>query len=451
MRLSGLLPAGLLAFGIAAFALPSEAAYAFVFYVGVVPAVALCWRRMRFSAPGDWLALALIAWSGLTLLWGEGPPKRAFQFAVGAAATACFFVTLRRVLAEAKMRRLLAAFLVCAGAANAGLVLLLGAPSLLAGDRILGWGITRQPILGGSVMAVCFLTALAHALNNDLYSPLPPLRGRGLGEGVWKPARHAVQHHPLTKPSAPEEGGVGFVLACRPDNAWLWRGFCTFAAMLMAGFILAMQSRGALLGAAGGTVLLFMCGPWRWRAFAVLAALLAAWFLLAPLSLRAHALHLAVERGTSHRSEIWAHTLELIRQKPFFGHGLAANLPPSPTGFPHSLYLSLLFYGGMVGLLMFVGLAVGVTRRLARRPMVAEQAWLVAVWLNGLLAGITDFGQITKGPGPLWAIIWLPVALVLSLPGQATRSSVEPSRASHSVAARRCGESVSASAQNAAP
>jgi len=421
VRLSGLLPAGLLAFGIAAFALPGEAAYAFVFYVGVVPAVALCWRRMRFSAPGDWLALALIAWSGLTLLWGEGPPKRAFQFAVGAAATACFFVALRRVLAEAKMRRLLAAFLVCAGAANAGLVLLLGAPSLLAGDRILGWGITRQPILGGSVMAVCFLTALAHALNNDLYSPRP------------------------------EQGGEGFVLAGRPGNAWLWRAFCTFAAMLMAGFILAMQSRGALLGAAGGTVLLFMCGPWRWRALVGLASLLAAWLVLAPSSLRAQALLLVVERGTSHRPEIWAHTSELIRQKPFFGHGLAANLPPSPTGFPHSLYLSLLFYSGIVGLLMFVGLAVVVTRRLARRPVAAEQAWLAAVWLNGLLAGITDFGQITKGPGPLWAIIWLPVALVLSLPGQATRSSVEPSRASHSVAARRCGESVSASAQKAAP
>jgi TM2 domain-containing membrane protein YozV len=36
----------------------------------------------------------------------------------------------------------------------------------------------------------------------------------------------------------------------------------------------------------------------------------------------------------------------------------------------------------------------------------------MALWLNLLVAGLTDMGQITKGPGPLWLIVWLPIGLI---------------------------------------
>jgi hypothetical protein len=116
------------------------------------------------------------------------------------------------------------------------------------------------------------------------------------------------------------------------------------------------------------------------------------------------------------------------------GHGLAANLHLDVGGsagkdvgdvitFPHDLYLSLLFYSGVVGFGLFVAMAGVLTWRL--RPAWwaggwrnAEWAWLSALWVNVLVAGLTDLGQITKGPGPLWFIVWVPVGLLLGARGR---------------------------------
>ena len=122
----------------------------------------------------------------------------------------------------------------------------------------------------------------------------------------------------------------------------------------------------------------------------------------------------------------------MIRQRPIFGHGLAANLHlhvgDARTGdwitFPHDLYLSLLFYSGIVGFGLFAALAAVVSWRLARRLPASwtdiEWAWLAALWLFVLVAGLTDLGQITKGPGPMWFIVWLPLGLVLTWHGADT-------------------------------
>jgi O-antigen ligase len=362
--------AALLLFTAAAFALPGEAAYGLVFYVAVLPFVV--WRRRRPAVPdlGQGLALSLIAWSGLTLVWGEDPGHRRLGFAVAALCTGAFVAALHETFADPQWRRRWADMLVWAGTANAAWSLLHGLPSLLAGARILGWGVTRQPILGGAVMSLAYLTALARATEAGC-----PARKRGM-----------------------------YFAVC----------------LLTALFVLAMQSRGALLAATGGTFLLLAAGPWRWRAALSLIAASLIWLFLVPSTLRLHAERLLLERGTSHRFEIWRTTWGLIRQKPVFGHGLAANVPPSTTGFPHSLFLSLLFYGGAVGLLLFAALGTLAVRRLARAPDAAERAWIAALCAAGLLSGLTDLGQITKGPGPIWFIVWVPLLLAV------TRSAAAP-------------------------
>jgi O-antigen ligase len=347
-----LLPFSLFVFIVSAFALPTEAAYSLVFYVCVMPLALLApcsgWK-MRPS--GVWLAQAVILWSGLTLLWGETTGDRDLHFLLATAATAAFVLALSTVLRDPASRYRLAMLLVCAAAANAAFVLLLNAPALLRGGRVLGWGVTRQPILGGSVMAAACLTAL------------------------WRCKT------PLT----------------------------AAASLLMAGFVLAMQSRGALLGLAGGATVIALTRMRR-RSLAATGAIAA----LVWLALPQFAANL-LERGTSHRLEIWSQTWSLIQERPLFGHGLAANLPFSPTGFPHSLYLSLLFYSGAIGLGLFAALGVWVTLRLFR-AVGPERSWVAALWVNALLAGLTDFGQVTKGPGPLWFILWLPILLALTLP-----------------------------------
>jgi len=345
----------------AAFALPSEAASSLVFYVGTLPAAALAWRRVRLRG-GEALVLALIVWSGLTLCWGEDDGQRSLKCLLGALATAAFVLALLMVLDAAAWRRQFASLLVVAGGGNAVFVLLANAPGLLRGERILGWGVTKQPILGGSVMsAVCITAVFA-----------------GLDRGRLRPAYAA-------------------------------------AALVMAGFVLAMQSRGALAGFAGALLLAVGC-RWKWRGVASCCAAAAAFLAVTPEALRRPVLIGLLARGTSHRLEIWAASWALIKERPLFGHGLAANLPVSPTGFPHSLFLSLLFYSGAVGLLLFMALAGLVTWRILHAARGAERAWVAALWINSLVAGVTDFGQITKGPGPLWLILWVPIVLALRLP-----------------------------------
>jgi O-antigen ligase len=367
--MTDLLGAALLLFTAAAFALPGEAAYGLVFYLTLLPLVAWQCRRPPRTGLAAWLALSLIAWSGVTLLWSEGSFHRRIGFALGTLCTAAFVVALQSVFADPVWRRRWSSVLIWAAAGNAAWSLLAGAASLLAGLRILGWGVTRQPILGGAVMSLAYLTALSRA-------------------------------------SAPD---------CPPRRQNLYLA----ASLVMAAFVLAMQSRGALLAVAGGTILLIAARPWRLRAGAALLAAMAAWFIAAPTALREHVSRLILERGTSHRFEIWRVTWGLIRQKPIFGHGLAATVPPSQTGFPHSLILSLLFYSGVIGLALFAALASLAGFRLAKAATSADRAWVAAICASGLLAGLTDLGQITKGPGPIWFIIWAPLCLALTPPAAA--------------------------------
>jgi hypothetical protein len=83
----------------------------------------------------------------------------------------------------------------------------------------------------------------------------------------------------------------------------------------------------------------------------------------------------------------------------------------------------VLFYSGLAGGCLFAALALTVTARLCRMPPGADRLWLGALWVNALVAGLTDLGQITKGPGALWLIVWLPVGMILGYP---IRMSPEP-------------------------
>ncbi len=192
------------------------------------------------------------------------------------------------------------------------------------------------------------------------------------------------------------------------------------AATVMAIFILMTESRGPILAAAAATLFLCVSGPWRWRALGALAAMVAVWYAL-PSAVHQHSTQVLERRGTSHRLEIWEYALQLIGNRPVVGHGLAANLHISVVNgkvtdditFPHDLYLSLLFYSGIVGFLIFVALVVMLVWRLFRGWDRTEAPWLAALGIGALLGGLTDLGQVTKGPGTLWLILWVPIGLTL--------------------------------------
>jgi O-antigen ligase len=203
------------------------------------------------------------------------------------------------------------------------------------------------------------------------------------------------------------------------------------AAAAMGVFIALTESRGPILAAAAATVFLCAAGPWRWRALPVLAVL-AASVLVLPHRLQQHGAQALVNRGTSHRLEVWRASLDLIRAHPLLGHGLGAQmhmqLHDVLITFPHDLYLSLLYYSGAIGLLLFAGLACVLAWRVWR-GWDADGPWFAAIGISVLVGGLTDLGQVTKGPGTMWLILWVPVGLMLGWsldPRRRVRSAAAP-------------------------
>ncbi len=389
LPLAAWLPTAVLVFTGSAFLLPSEAAYAWPFYLMILPAwISSAARRRPADRPAQWLALGLIAWSGLTLLWGQDDGHRIGRFALETVWTLVFVLALLAVLPAPALRRQLGSVLIGAATANALFSVAFGIAVPQGGERLHGWGVTSHPILGAIVMAAAYLCTLSRALSEP---------------------RHRATH--------------------------------AAAALAMAAFIVMTESRGPIFSALAGTLFLCAAGPWRLRSLAVLAAIGVGWLLLPP-SVHQHEAYRLVYRGSSHHFEVWDRTVAMIAERPLLGHGLAANLHlPDGITFPHDLYLSVFFYSGTIGFAVFATLCLLVTLRLWRSAWVRDQDWLwvTAMWMNTLLSGLTDLGQITKGPGPMWFIFWLPACLALTRPSfplagptppapdQPTRNSLAPS------------------------
>jgi O-antigen ligase len=237
--------------------------------------------------------------------------------------------------------------------------------------RMVGWAESGHPILGAAVIGNCALFALA----------------RGLAETRYRVVLY-------------------------------------FATALLLAFIVLTGSRGPLGAVLAAGLVLFAGRSWRWLLVALLSAGLA--ILLLHLAAPAALDHLAndlLARGTSHRLDIWHYTLARIAERPWFGWGQAAYLDMPEFTFPHSLYLSVLFYSGGVGFGLLLALIVGISVGLFRKPDVADRRLLLALWVNALLAGITDLGQVANGPGPLWYIFWLPIVLNIDVLGRSNPSA----------------------------
>lgn len=368
--------AGFFALG---FVLRPNPVWALVFYLGVLPLLIARIRRCGFGpvSPGVWAALGVCVWFGLSLLWGiDQTAGRIQKYAIAAVANAALVAaayTFFRDAAAADLERF-DRWIAAAAAVN---VLLALGFYLAAVDpryfhsldrfttRLEGWAETRHAILGADVLITAFVFAAR----------------------AWSHAE--------------------------TDRRRAIAGACL---VLVPVFVLLSGSRGPALALAAAAACLFL---WQRRTLWILAAVgvaLAAAYAFVPAFTGFVDGNLARK---PYRFEIWAATLDYVRNRPWIGHGVASQqVFAEQFTFPHSMYMSALFYGGAIGLALLLACLGYAGWRAVRLegPVRAQALALLAV---PVVAGLTDIGQPIKAPSEEWYIVWLPIVAVLGLAARA--------------------------------
>lgn len=376
--------------------LPSVAMWGILFYILLLPSVLVRlgqgWRP-NLRNPIIVIMLVLWGWSTLGIIWDQDLTHHGHNHGYwlgNAFCTLAFLLCYFMADDDAALLPRLVSALIGAAAVNGLISVVI---FVAAGDfhaRLLGWGATRNPVLGATIMDICFLLALGRL----------GVTGRG-----------RLYYAAYTAAIIP----IGLYLACSFSRMALITLVCTL-------LILAFGSWQALRRS-----VLAVC------VLAVLA-LLACWAKPGlPLLIE----HNLFARGTDCHLTIWETAWGLIQANPVIGYGPSALLPILPHGYcpayphPHDLYLSLLLYSGIIGLALFGICQLLVLRHLHR---VADgfrfRLWF-AVMAVPLIAGLTDLTQLIKGPAAVWYIIWLPLLMVMSLrqsPDTSPASSASPPR-----------------------
>lgn len=365
----------------AGFLLPSNAAWSLLFYLSMPPLV--LWRVWRGWRPdvrdGALVAmLALWLWSSAALFWGDDISGHGNGHGYWLRNAACTLVfVLGFVMAQGDdvlTRSRVVLTLVFCGAANSivSILIFLWQGGVL--ERLEGWGVTKNPVLGAAVIGICLVLAIGEAAARA--------RGRAV---ILCCVAAMLAYLALTFSRTPL---LAVAVALAVMGYGLGRRYWLAASaggLLLAG--LAVMLRPALLG-------LF------WRNFAA--------------------------RGSDCHVLIWHTAWDAFVRRPLVGYGPQARLPIQPAGYcpaypsPHDLYLSLLFYSGAIGFCLFFACVFLLWRRVRRvAPGFARRRWL-ALGALPLIVGFSDLSQVIKGPSPLWYIIWIPMLLVLTLAPEAT-------------------------------
>lgn len=128
------------------------------------------------------------------------------------------------------------------------------------------------------------------------------------------------------------------------------------------------------------------------------------------------AMNSAIDPGFMNRLPIWQHAVDQWRSAPIFGQGYQLQIlvdsegKPAILNYAHSLFLSTLRDGGLVGLLLLSVLCFFALRAGLRMVLTQRRALYLCLFMFGLVCVLVDTDQIVTRPRELWVILWLPLA-----------------------------------------
>lgn len=260
--------------------------------------------------------------------------------------------------------------------------------------------------LGGGLVAVA-------AIGNFLLDPPPEGRLQGLGR----------VHNSVTAAQA-----FSVVALVALDAAWRttaprWRllaGACALAATLA---VLLSGSRAAWAALPLGVAALWLASttPSRARFTGYLGATAAAMaVVVAVLATNDLTRDYLLPRGDSFRFAIWESVVaDVARQGLWFGRGI---LTPDDTllgeltfRHAHSMYLAVLFQGGIVACVLFAAALGGTAFTLVRALGSPDARLALALLAAGAVFWLTDGRQLIDRVGVHWWFFWLPVATAMGI------------------------------------
>ena len=323
-------------------------------------------------------AAALLAYLVLTSLWSEEPNTAdALRMCIRALVLGCFVLAFADSIAR--------------GAAH---------------DQIGRWF-----ALGGGLVA-------AAAIGHFLLDPPPEGRLQGLGR----------VHNSVTAAQA-----FSVVTLVALDAAWRtpssrWRLLAGASALVATLAVLLSGSRAAWAALPLGAAVLLLArtatSPGRFLGFlAATAAVLG--FVVAVLVTGDLTRDYVLPRGDSFRFAIWESVVaDVVRHGLWFGRGILTSddtlLGDLTFRHAHSMYLAVLFHGGIVGSVLFAAVLGGSAYVLFRRLGFPDARLALALLVAGTVFWLTDGRQLVDRVGVHWWLFWLPVATAVGLVGRAS-------------------------------
>lgn len=216
---------------------------------------------------------------------------------------------------------------------------------------------------------------------------------------------------------APQAALLLGILAGARSIAYRFIGYAALVVLCL--FLVALERRTgqlAILAALGGYALVYRSQVWYWLlALGLLTGLVAYW--VSP--------EFFLNRGLSWRPAIWLSTLQSILDAPVFGHGVT-NAPAmveveTVSGgvrwfdHPHNIFLSVAYFTGAVGLILWCLIWVPVTKHavFADSP-VKQERYMVVAMLVGATVLMFDGGNALSPFHFDWFAFWVPALLLVA-------------------------------------
>ncbi len=188
----------------------------------------------------------------------------------------------------------------------------------------------------------------------------------------------------------------------RHSRVALGAGLYVFVGMVLVVAAI-FQGRSALLGFS-----LFLLTYLYWRRQFLVGVL-----VILGLAIPLHAigvLELLLNRGVSHRTDIWMDALSRLANDCSLWLGCGSDDYRFLGKFehPHSGYVSMLYRNGLVGAVLFAGFAAVFFARSAR----INSRWMLLA-LIGWGSLLTSTSGVITTPQPLWIYFWLPTFMAI--------------------------------------